>query len=114
MKWRSDGNNRARTGKVVRIKQKKGRTIHRLIDEETKSKLERNYYKEHSQTIYKLRKQKVEHPFGHFKRNLGFDAFLLRGLAGVKAEMAILSSCFDIRRLITILGVKGFITAVIP
>jgi transposase len=91
---------------------KKGRTLSRLMNEETKLKLEANYQTGQSQAIYALRKQKVELPFGHIKRNLGVSAFLLRGLAGVKAEMSILSSCFNIARLITLLGVSGLIMSV--
>ena len=86
-------------------KAKYGRRIRRLVDEDLKLKLERQYNQESSQTIYKLRKEKVEHPFGHIKRNLGVTSFLLRGLEGVKAEMSLLASCFDITRLINIVGV---------
>lgn len=87
----------------------KGRRINRLLNEEVKIKLEKQYETEQSQAIFKLRKQKVELPFGHIKRNLGVNSFLLRGLDGVKAEMSILSSCFNIARMITIFGVTGFI-----
>ena len=70
-----------------------------------KLKLEHQFNQETSQAIYQLRKEKVEHPFGHIKRNLGVTSFLLRGLEGVKAEMSLLASCFDITRLINIVGV---------
>jgi hypothetical protein len=60
-----------------------------------------------SQEIYKLRKQKVELPFGHIKRNLKAGHFLLRGLDGVKAEMSLLAGCFNIVRMINIVGVCG-------
>ncbi|MFH1613133.1 MAG: hypothetical protein ABIB46_05375 [bacterium] len=50
-----------------------------------KIKLEKQYLSDESQKIFKLRKQKVELPFGHIKRNLGVQSFLLRGLGGVKA-----------------------------
>jgi len=86
-------------------KAKGGRRIRRLANEETKLKLESQYKKTECQAIYKLRKEKVEHPFGHIKRNLGAGAFLLKGLAGVNAEMALLTSCFNIVRMIGILGV---------
>ena len=89
----------------VCTKAKDGREINRLVNEETKLKLEAQYKKPESQAIYKLRKQKVELPFGHIKRNLGAGAFLLKGLAGVKAEMALFASCFNIVRMINILGV---------
>ena len=89
---------------------KRGRTIIQLVNEKSKIKIEEQYKKEQSQAIYKLRKQKVELPFGHIKRNLGVNAFLLRGLDGVKAEMSLLGSCFNIARMISILGVPGLIT----
>lgn len=91
-------------------KAKDGRRIRRLINEETKLKLEKQYKTESSQEIYKLRKERIEHPFGHIKRNLGVTSFLLKGLEGVKAEMSLFSSCFNILRMVTICcGVQGFI-----
>jgi len=90
-------------------KAKRGRTIIRLANEDVKIKIEKQYLKNESQKIFNLRKQKVELPFGHIKRNLGVNSFLLRGLDGVKAEMSLLSSCFNIARMITIFGVAGFI-----
>lgn len=86
-------------------KSQKGRQISRLINEETRLKLEAQYLQPESHAIYKLRQQKVELPFGHIKRNLGVQAFLLRGLDGVKAEMAVLGSCFNITRMINMFGV---------
>lgn len=86
-------------------KAKYGRRIRRLVDEDLKLKLEHQFNQETSQAIYQLRKEKVEHPFGHIKRNLGVTSFLLRGLEGVKTEMSLLASCFDITRLINIVGV---------
>ena len=44
---------------------------------------------------------RVEHPFGHIKRNLGVGAFLLRGLEGVNAEINMLGTCFNIARMIS-------------
>jgi len=90
-------------------KSKHGRQIKRLLNEEVKLKLERQYNTEQSQAIFKLRKQKVELPFGHLKRNLGVNAFLLTGLDGVKAEMSLLSSCFNITRMISIIGVPTLV-----
>jgi len=86
-----------------------GRKITRLLKEDLRQKLERQYEQPDSQEIYKLRKQKSELPFGHIKHNLKVGGFLLRGLAGVKAEMSILSSCFNITRMISIIGVSELI-----
>jgi transposase len=91
-------------------KAKYGRRIRRLVDEDLKIKLEHQYNTEQSQAIYQLRKQKVELPFGHMKRNLGVTAFLLRGLEGVKAEMSLLASCFNITRMIKLVGVTLLVT----
>lgn len=88
---------------------KTGRRIKRLVNEETRKKLEANYNKEQSQAIFRLRKQKVELPFGHIKRNLGVSAFLLRGLDGVKAEMSLLSTCFNMSRMISVIGVPELV-----
>jgi len=86
-----------------------GRKVTRLLKEELKEELQTQYERADSQEVYKLRKQKVELPFGHIKRNLKVDSFLLRGLAGVRGEMGLLASCFNIARMITIMGVSGLI-----
>jgi len=80
-----------------------------LPNEEIKLKLEALYEEAASQAIYTRRKTRVEHPFGHIKRNLKVDAFLLRGLEGVRAETSLLATCFNMARMITIPGVGGLI-----
>ena len=88
---------------------KSGRKIIRLPLEEVKEKLEAQYQETDSQQIYARRKARVEHPFGHMKRNLKTDAFLLRGRHGVQAETSLLGTCFNLRRMITILGISELI-----
>lgn len=83
---------------------KMGRRIYRLINEAAKEELEKIYESNEGQQIYRRRKLRVEHPFGHIKRNLGAGAFLLRGLEGVNAELSILATCFNVARMITIMG----------
>ena len=86
-----------------------GRKIVRLLQEEVREKLERQYEQSESQEVYKRRKSRVEHPFGHIKRNLGITNFLLRGREGVQAELSIAATCFNIARMITLFGgVKKF------
>lgn len=80
-----------------------------MVNEEIKEKLEEVYQKKESQELYKLRKEKAELPFGHMKRNLGAGQFLLRGKKGVNAELSILSTCFNIARMITIIGIPTLI-----
>jgi len=86
---------------------RRGRSIIRLEEEELLKRLEARYASEEGQEIYKKRKEKVESPFGHIKRNLNGDAFLVRGRSAVKAEWALLASCFNIARMITLTGGVG-------
>jgi len=83
---------------------KRGRTITRLANEASKEKFEQQYNEPSSQIIYKRRKQRVEHPFGHIKRNLGMTHFMQRGSEAVKAEVSIAATCFNIARMITLFG----------
>ena len=93
----------------VCTKSRKGRKITRFINEPFRERLRAEFEGPQSQQIYSRRKEKVELPFGHIKRNLGVDSFLLRGLSGVRAEMSILGSCFNIRRLISLFGVSALV-----
>jgi transposase len=88
---------------------KKGRKVTRLAFEEVKGRFEAQYEEASSQEIYARRKARAEHPFGHIKRNLKTDGFLTRGQAGVNAETSLLGTCFNLARMMTILGVSGLI-----
>lgn len=88
---------------------KRGRTLERLDNEVLRERLEKEYTLSENQAIYKRRQEKVELVFGHIKKNLGVSSFLLRGLAGVRAEMSLLSLCFNIRRMMTLLGATELI-----
>jgi len=88
---------------------KKGRKVTRLPFEEVKERFEAQYEEASSQEIYARRKARAEHPFGHIKRNLKTDGFLIRGQTGVNAETSLLATCFNLARMITILGVSGLI-----
>jgi transposase len=85
-------------------KGKNGRRVVRLINEELKIKLEERYSCDEGQVIYSKRREKAELQFGHIKRNLNAGYFLLRGLEAVQAEFSILASCFNITRMINLLG----------
>lgn len=94
-------------------KSPQGRVIGRSFFEETSQLLQVALNIAELQNIYKKRGQKVELPFGHLRRTLGIRSFLLRGIAGAKAEMSLFGSAFNIRRMITLLGgVPSFIAAV--
>ncbi|AQT68886.1 Transposase DDE domain protein [Anaerohalosphaera lusitana] len=90
--------------------QQRGRSVSRLLNADVQEKLEARYEQPRAQEVYKRRKQKVELPFGHIKRNLKVDSFLLRGLEGVRAEASLLASCFNVARMMSLLGVEGLIS----
>lgn len=83
---------------------KKGRRMTRLLGEELREKFESNYEERASQEIYARRKVRAERPFGHLKRNLKADAFMVRGQEGVQAETSVLATCYNIVRMITLCG----------
>lgn len=91
-------------------KSKSGRRLYRLLNEQTKEKLKNIYESEKGQEIYAKRKMRVEHPFGHIKQNLGIKSVLLRRLEGAQAEASIFGTCFNLARMITLMG--GVTTAV--
>ena len=80
-----------------------------MTDESLKERLEDMYHGAHGQEVYRLRKQKGELPFGHMKRNLGAGQFLLRGRKEINAELSVFSTCFNIARMITLLGIPALI-----
>jgi len=86
-----------------------GRRVTRFFNEDLRQRLREQFERPDAKVIYARRKETVELPFGHIKRNLGVNSFLLRGLAGVRAEMSLLASCFNLVRLIGIFGVRGLI-----
>jgi transposase len=89
-----------------------GRQIVRLSIEAIREKLEQQYQNEKLNQIYRRRKTRSEHPFGHIKHNLGMTNFLVRGNAGAQAEFSLGATCFNVARMITIFGgVQGFISA---
>jgi len=61
--------------------------------------------------IMQQRKAIVEHPFGTMKRAMQQGYFLLRGLPKVAAEMSLTVLAYNIKRVITILGVEKMIAA---
>ncbi len=56
--------------------------------------------------IMKQRKEIVEHPFGTMKRALNHGYFLLRGLPKVQTEISLTVLTYNLKRVLTILGVE--------
>lgn len=90
-------------------KSRVGREINRHEYEAEREEFEVLYEQESSQQIYKRRKACAELPFGHIKYNLQTPGFLLRGLEGVKAELSLLFSCFNIRRMISLIAMPDLL-----
>ena len=57
------------------------------------------------------RKALVEHPFGTIKFWMNQRAFLMRGLEKVRAEFSLSSLCYNIRRVLNIVGVEKLLEA---
>jgi hypothetical protein len=94
-------------------KSKQGRTITRHVLEELRQAVSKRFEKPEIQKVYERRKGRVEHPFGYIKKVLGVGQFLLRGQEGVRAEASILATCFNLTRMVNLLGgVSGFIAAI--
>jgi len=89
------------------LKNSKGRPIERseyddyLEDNRERVKL--------NKTLYRTRQQIVEHPFGVIKRQWGYDYTLLKGKAKVSGEFHLIFTCYNLRRAMSILGVKSLI-----
>ncbi len=89
-----------------------GRKITRHEHEAVRERLEAVYQSPEGQDIYQRRKIRSELPFAQIKHNGGVRRFLLRGLAGVNAEFALLAVGYNILRMITILGVAGLLSKI--
>jgi Transposase DDE domain len=66
---------------------------------------------EENKEVYARRKCIVEHPFGTIKRSWGYTYILLKGIKKVSAEMALIFTCYNMRRAISIMGVVGLVEA---
>jgi transposase len=62
--------------------------------------------------ILDQRRQLVEHPFGSIKQWMNQGAFLMRGLEKVRAEFSLTALAYNLRRVLSILGVRTLLTAV--
>ena len=54
----------------------------------------------------------VEHPFGTLKCRAGYRHFLVRGLDKVRGEWSLMALCYNLTRVLNILGLERFVAAV--
>jgi len=81
-----------------------GRTIFRHRNQDFLDEIDRKT--QENLKTYKLRQMIVEHPFGTIKRAWGASYFLTRRKASVSAEIALSFLCYNLRRVINILGTE--------
>jgi transposase len=62
----------------------------------------------------KHRRETAEHPFGTMKWLMAHPRFLLRGLLKAKAELALGVLCYNLKRVVNILGVPALLAALQP
>jgi transposase len=59
-----------------------------------------------------IRRRTVEHPFGTLKAWMGHTHFLTRGLASVSTEMSLCVLAYNLKRMISILGVAPLVATI--
>ena len=83
---------------------KNGRFIERSIYQEA---LEENQKRVAlNPEYYRLRQQVTEHQFGTLKRQWGFTYTLMREKQNVLSEVNLMMICYNLKRLVSILGLK--------
>ncbi len=75
------------------------RTIHREIREALKEQMRKRLQSEEGKAIYKCRLHPIESIFGHFKQNLNYYYFLVRGKVKVQAEMTLMAIAHKLKQL---------------
>jgi transposase len=62
-----------------------------------------------ARTQMRRRAALAEHPFGTLKCRAGYRHFLVRGFNKVRGEWSLMALCYNFSRVLTIMGVDGFI-----
>jgi len=89
------------------LKKSKGRHIERSEYEDyVEDNIERYQL---NKPLYRKRQETMEHQFGTIKRQWGFDYTLLRTKEKVAGEVAIIFTCYNLRRAMSILGIPELI-----
>lgn len=90
---------------------KRNRLIYRWEYEVIREQMEQRIIM--NKTLLNQRKSLVEHPFGTIKHWMGYGSFLTRGLEKVSAEMSLTVLTYNLKRAITIIGIKKLVQAVL-
>lgn len=81
-----------------------GRTIVRHVLETLKEDIAKRFTQSELRKIYDRRKARVEHQFGYIKKTKNYGQFSLRGRSGALTEAVIFATCFNLTRMISLLG----------
>jgi len=93
---------RCTTGKERRIT----RWEHEHLVDEMRDRMSRD------PALMSLRRSTVEHPFGTIKAWMGATHFRMRRLRNVRTEMAFHVLAYNIKRMISLIGVRGLLAAI--
>ncbi|HEY9345321.1 MAG TPA: IS1182 family transposase [Inquilinus sp.] len=93
---------RCTTGKERRVK----RWEHEVVIDAMQQRLDQ------APEAMRIRRQTVEHPFGTLKAWMGATHFLTRGLKRVSTEMSLQVLAYNLKRVISILGIAGLLQAI--
>ena len=91
------------------MKASRGRMLNRSIYEDAMDRNDEEVAARRNE--YKRRQAIVEHPFGTIKRQWGYNHTLMKGIKKVRGEFSLIMLCYNLRRVITILGVTGLTEA---
>lgn len=86
-----------------------GRKITRWVDEHLLEEMAQRLQQDPA--LFAQRKALSEHPFGTMKRGMDQGYFLLKGLRKVRGEFSLTSLAYNLKRVITILGVPRLLEA---
>ena len=90
----------------------RGRYINRWEHEAVLDRLKQRVA--HRPEMIALRKAIIEHVFGTIKKIWGYNALLLRRMANVASEVALMNLTYNIRRALTIVGARKLILTLRP
>jgi radical SAM protein with 4Fe4S-binding SPASM domain len=83
-----------------------GRPIERIENQTAADENKKRIATKEGKALYKRRQAIVEHPFGIIKRQWDCSYTLVRGLEKVNGEFAIVFTCYNLRRAVSLLTVK--------
>lgn len=87
----------------------RGRNITRGEDEAIVETIRKRMRKEPDK--YKRRGATIEKVFGTIKWAMGAENLLMKGIANARGEWSLLCACYNLKRMINLIGVKGLIEA---